>query len=314
MKVSISLIIALAAAAALFIAVVFAFRPKPVWYVDDALANAWARVLKQSAPPFTRIMPWNPASGIPRGIGVCVTSEDIPGINIPPNESTQFPVRRNLLTQNGKRSEVILLALDPWMVFYKHSDPPPGRVRAEAPGYGTMILAGAEQSAIRAWAAQLLQQSPGLFPADQALWEKTKASLVEDHRFQRNAGVYSWAKAVSLLMKEGDAWLYAPLSRIMELPSHQSGLLSARVFPVHSNWTEFGVQASLLWAIPAGPPWMRNSLDQARAWLNDSRTQSLVANEFRWLPAQPDSSPYNPLVRDAQLAWLSSSFLWGSGK
>lgn len=316
-KVSIAMPIVLTAAVAFFIATALAFRPQPVWYVDAALANAWTRVLAQSAPPFTRLRPWKAADGIPPGIGVYLTSEDIPGINIPPGGSSELPsfhVRRNLLTQNEKNSEALLVALDPWMVFYKHSDTPPSRVRSEAPGNGIMILAGAEQSAVRAWAAQLLQQSPGLFPQDYDLWEKTKASLLEDPRFQRNAGVYSWAKAVSLLLQEDEAWLYAPLSRIMELPSHKAGLLSARIFPVNARWTEFGVQASLLWAIPAGPPWMRNSLDKAKAWLHDSRTQTLIAHELHWLPARPDSSPYNPLARDAQLAWLSSSFVWGSGE
>jgi hypothetical protein len=36
----------------------------------------------------------------------------------------------------------------------------------------------------------------------------------------------------------------------------------------------------------------------------------LIAKEYNWLPAHPESSPRNQLYRDAQLAWFGSSLVW----
>jgi hypothetical protein len=310
MKPFIKLCIVLVAAAALSIAAFFLFHPGPVWYVDTSAAGSWARFIRRNQPPFTRIRPWDSTAGIPRGVGFYITQSNIPGLNFPLEQNGEIVIRYDRLSGNGKYNGALLLALDPWMVFSRHSGPPLRRSRAEGPGEGTLILSGAEQSALWAWTAQLAQEGPGNFPSEKNTWENMERSLAEDTRFQRNAASCAWTDALSLLLREDDAWLYAPFSLIMDLPSYRSGLLNARIFPMPSGGGEFGIQASLLWAIPTGPRWQRAALAQAETWLADNETQSLIANEFHLVPARPDAKAGNPLGRDAQLAWLSSSFVW----
>jgi hypothetical protein len=46
------------------------------------------------------------------------------------------------------------------------------------------------------------------------------------------------------------------------------------------------------------------------AWLKDARTQTIIANRLNWIPAHAGGTPFDPVSREAQLAWLSSSFVW----
>jgi hypothetical protein len=315
-----AVILAAAVLAGLIIAVLF--QPKPVWYVEAPLANTWARVLRQGSAPFTKIIAYRPNEGIPRkGLGYCISNADIQTILGRKNETTgetgtggntdlpeQLIIYKQL-SDNREYQGALLLALDPWMVFFKHTSYPLSRVRVEGRGEGILILPGAESDATRAWASQLLQQSPGVYSGRESLRDMERF-LADDPRFQPGSEKSGWSEALSLLMREERSWLYAPLSRIMELPSYRTGQLKAHYFPGHSSWNNFGLQADLVWAIPFGKKGRQKKLDAAETWLRDPKTQTLIANELHWIPADPQGNPYNTLCRDAQLAWLSSSYIW----
>jgi hypothetical protein len=299
-----------AAAALIVIAILcIVFWPRPAWYVQADFAREWGRVLWKIDPPFTRIRIYDGQAGIPkRGLGFCVTKrieEAAEKIVIYPGLSDTGEYQG---TDEYRGARV--LALDPWMVFYRHSGSSLNRSRAEAPGEGTLILPGAEAGALEAWAAQTLQTRPGVFSADADEWTAAIRDLPQDTRFQKGAASYKWAEALSLLLRVENTWLYAPLSRIRELPSHRMGLLAARHFPVKSNWNEFGIQADLLWAVPVGKTGQSKKQEAWAAWLDDPLTQTAIADELRWIPAHPGGTPYNPVSRDTQLAWFSSSFVW----
>ncbi|GHV95280.1 hypothetical protein AGMMS50293_16000 [Spirochaetia bacterium] len=298
-KIVVIIVIVLLFGAGLF----YVLRPRPVWYVEDTLASVWARSLRQSAPPFTRIKTWSPKSGIPKGPGICITRTS------PYNSGVGAGVICfKSLTETREENGALLLALDPWLVFYKHSGNTVSYTRIAAPGEGTLILPGAEPDALWAWTSQLLQQKMGIFADEQKQWDDRYTLIADDPRFQQNSKNCNWTEALSFLLRDGNSWLYAPFSKVMDLPSYRSGLLTARHFPVPQNWNQYGIQASLLWAIPTGAE--SKALAAAEAWLKDPQIQSLIAGEFHWIAAHPQGSPANPLYRDAQLAWLSSSVVW----
>jgi hypothetical protein len=283
---------------------IFMQRPRQTWYVEASLANTWARVLRKSAAPFTRIRVYKESEGLPKNaVGYIVSREGLEagdGVTLYPE-----------LSDVRQYQDSMVLALDPWMVFYKHTGAGLSRNRADSPGEGSLILPGKEAGALQAWTSQFLQEKPGVFPTETELWNMEEETLPLDHRFQQNAADYNWSEALSLLLKEDSAWLYAPLSRVRELPSYRMGLLKAAHFPVRPDWNEFGLQADLLWARPiAAKETQAKKMAAADSWLRNPETQTLIADELHWIPAHPEGKPYNPLSRDAQLAWLSSSYIW----
>jgi hypothetical protein len=156
---------------------------------------------------------------------------------------------------------------------------------------------------------QLLQDPPGIFSAPGEAWNETM--FFRNRRFQQGAATYTWEDAWTLFFREDEAWIYAPLQMVREFPPYQMGLLRAARFPERSNWTEFGLQAELLWAVPfMGKEDHAAALAETTAWLKDAQTQTIIANRLNWIPAHPGGAPFNPVSREAQLAWLSSSFIW----
>jgi hypothetical protein len=301
--------LAAAAVFLLFLGLVFFLRSRPVWYVEAPLASAWARVLRQSSPPFARIKAASLKDG--RRPGFLITSADAAVLSGASDSAYDDRlVRFEGLSGGRECNGALLLALDPWLVFFKHTGSVLRYDRVEAPGEGNLILSGAESDAIWAWTAQLAQHRSGDFTEDQKFWNDAARHITEDPRFQPDAKNCAWPEAFSLLLRDGDAWLYAPLSKVLELPSHRTGMLTARHFPVPRNWNQYGIQAALLWAIPPKKESRHKKLAAAEAWLKDPQTQALIARELNWLPAHPESSPYNPLYRDSQLAWLGSSAVW----
>jgi hypothetical protein len=98
---------------------------------------------------------------------------------------------------------------------------------------------------------------------------------------------------------------------VREFPPYRLGRLRAARFPERKDWTEFGIQAEILWAVPfTGKEEDAASLEEITAWLKDAQTQTIIANRLNWIPAHPGGTPFNPVSREAQLAWISSSFVW----
>jgi hypothetical protein len=206
----------------------------------------------------------------------------------------------------------MVLALDPWMILRRHQNPEPRRDWIDSPEAGEriMLIPGANPEAVRAWQAQLLQEGPGVFSGDPLRWEETRRSLFGNGRFQDGALTYTWVQIWPLLLRDEPAWLYSPVSRARALPPYRMGLLDATRFPEPPGWTEYGLEADILWAFPFGNKKQRQKIKNAGTWLQDPHTQTLIANEIEWIPAHPSGTPYNTIAWEAQIAWLRSSFVW----
>jgi len=106
--------------------------------------------------------------------------------------------------------------------------------------------------------------------------------------------------------------MYVSLSRIRQLPTHETNVLQADIFPGRQNWSSFGFQTDILWAIPYGnEDWKnRERLKPAETWLRSAEFQILLADTMGWLSAHPESPPYNPISGNARIYYLTSSYLW----
>jgi hypothetical protein len=313
-------------------------RPRPAWYVEPALEAPWAELLAKAPapPPFTRLRPYDPATGPGKGrYGVIITTTfpgeaaDAPaaaadsgaaqatdGGASPPEDLPPVRLYPGLYRDRSDYQGAIPLALDPWLVFRKTADPPLSLERVLSGGAGVLILPGAEPEAADAWAAQLLQASPGSFPPDRQAWEAAKQGLFHgNNRFQQGALTYTWYDGWIRLLQEEPAWLYAPLSRTRGLAAYDAGRLDAAVFPIPGDWNTYGLQAELVWAVPVAPEGQEASLEEAsleeaKAWLATAETQGTLAELLGWIPAQSGGVPYDTLAREAQVAWFSSGYIW----
>jgi hypothetical protein len=320
-KIAAGTLALLAAAAAAF--VIARSRPRPAWYVEPGLERQWEELLEKAPapPPFTRLAAYDPQAGIRKGRYGIIIAKDFPegaahSAAPPEAEPWEPPIRLypGLYQDRSGYRGAIPLALDPWLVFRKTADPPLSLERAlgSAGGAGALILPGAENEAVLAWLAQLLQSSPGSFPPEKQAWDDAEQRLVYgNRRFQQGALTYTWFDAWIKLLQDEPAWVYAPLSRIRSLASYDAGRLDAAIFPISGVWIPYGLQAEILWAIPKPPPKGQPALlDEAQAWLSSAETQTVLAGLLGWIPAQAGGTPHDTLAREAQVAWFSSSVIW----
>jgi hypothetical protein len=285
-------------------------RPKGYWFVVEAYAAEWGRILASAEPPppFKAIQVQEEGV-IPGGRGYLI------GTRLPDN-SADTPVRVfQDLFRTREYQGALALALDPWMVFRKHQDHELTRDRVDSSrgGEGQLLLPGSDPAAVWAWTAQFLQNQPGEFPQDSEFWKESQRLLLQSRRFQNGAPTYPWVGIWPILLREEAAWVYAPLSVVRALPPYRMGLLDASRFPEKPEWNRYGLQANILWAIPAGANSSRRSqkdIGKAEQWLRDPLTQTLIANTLGWIPAHPAGTPYNTASWETQLAWLRSSFVW----
>jgi len=296
----------------------FLARPRMLWYVDEDITAAWNRFLRDSDPPVTRfeVRARVGDSPFPRGrFGFIVSTNGPQGEQVPGTPLTIYPNLNRTRTFDGWQ----VLALDPWMVFRRHYIPEPGRAFLNSTGdRGSLLLAGNDPRAVQAWTSQLLQESPGVFRQGEELWRETGATLVRDYPFQSGAFSFAWIQTWPLLFREGESFLYAPLSQARAFAHnarHSAGLLDATTFPEPAGWNSFGLHASLLWARPhygdgRGGERRREGLASTELWLGSAAAQTGIANEFEWIPAHPSGTPYNTISWQSQMAWLRSSYVW----
>jgi hypothetical protein len=307
----------------------FLLRPRPVWYVEESFAASWARVVRDPAVPFKKIAPLPPAGeDRERLYGFLITRNPEPwlrdenpaapretgGTELPELElRAGGPVRvYPWLSQTREWKGALALAADPWIVFYKRDTPVLGWNRAASleGGPGILILPGGDSAAVESWTAQFVQENPGIFPQDPLVWTAAEENLFQGRRFQAGAVTCRWLDVWPLFFRDEPAWVYAPISRIRDLPSYRMGLLEGARFPDRPDWTQFGVQAEVLWAVPVGRAQEGAGLAAAAQWLKAPRTQAEIANTINWVPAHPAGVPFNSLTWEAQLAWITSSFIW----
>jgi hypothetical protein len=298
--------------AAVGIAVGLARKPRYVWYVEEGLESEWRRVVNTAGPPknFQKepviLRAGETAPDTPGGFVITTRRER--GENL----VKVYPRLSFILEHEGAQ----VLALDPWMIFRNHRFPglPRSRIESLAGGSGDLLVPGKDPAAVRAWTARLVQEAPGVFPEDRELWDAAEASLFEGRRFRQGSYSFSWQDVWFFLLGENTAWTYAPLSRVRDLPNYRSSILEASPFPEPGNVNAICLQARILWAVPAGNDQTRKKLEKALDWLKDAETQTRIADEFRWLPANPDGKPYDPLAMSARLAWLTASYVWEAGE
>jgi hypothetical protein len=288
-------------------------RPRLVWYVDADLTANWNRILRQGNAPFARfeVLPNNGA--FPQGrYGFVISRKGPRGSGGEDSPVRVFPN----LAATREYEGWFALALDPWMMLRKHVDPEPTRAYIDSPRgrrpaeTGLLLLPGGEEDAVRAWLSQLLQERPGVFNQDSAIWDEMAETLPISRNFQDGAVTYTWVQLWPQLFREGLSWIYAPVSRTRAFDAYRQGLLDATRFPEPAGWNLYGLQAEVLWARPEGNEKQRKKLASSEKWLKDSRTQTLIANTIEWIPAHPSGTPYNTVFSEAQIAWMRSAFIW----
>jgi hypothetical protein len=286
-------------------------RPRYVWYVEEGLEAAWRRVLNTASPPkgfrpeIVSLKPGDRPPASPGGL-VITTRREAAGAPV-----TLYPRLSFTLEYGGAH----VLALDPWMIFRKHMFPMLTRDRVEsaAGGPGLLLVPGKDDASLRAWTARMVQQSPGVFPPEKEAWEAAEASLFQENRFRQGSAGFNWQDVWFFLLGDDPAWVYAPYSRIRELPNYQSSILEATTFPEPGDENRFGLQARILWAIPAGKAGASSKFGKTLEWLKKGETQTVIADTLKWIPASPDGKPYDPAAMSARLAWLTSSWVWEDG-
>jgi hypothetical protein len=278
------------------------------WYVEEGLEAGWQKVLDEADSPRgfkTALVMVKPGALPPENArGFFITTHRARTAE----KVTVYPRLSFDLEYEGAQ----VLALDPWMIFRDHRQSALSRGRIEAVGEGELLLPGWDEAVFSAWTAQLVRDRAGAFPIDKTVWDNVRAALPRDSRFFRGSATMNWQDVWFFLFMNRPAWVYAPLSRTRELPSFRSSLLEASVFPAGGG---VGLQARILWAVPLGSGRLMARLKEAPLrWLKDPGNQTIIANAFEWLPADPDGEPFNPLAVAAKRAWLTSSFVWEDGE
>jgi hypothetical protein len=291
---------------------ILASRPRYIWYVEEGLESEWRRVINSAGPPgdFKKtpvvLRAGEQAPEKPGGFVITTSREKTD------NPVRVYPRLSFILEHEGAH----VLALDPWMIFRNHEFPALSRLRVEsaAGGSGDLLLPGKDPAAIRAWTARLVQEAPGVFPEDRDPWRAAEAALFDGSRFRQGSRSFTWQDVWYFLFGDEPAWVYAPMSRIRELPNYRSSILAASPFPEPGSVNAITLQAKILWAIPAGNTKTQAKMKRSLEWLKSAETQTIIAGELRWLPANPEGQPYDPAAMSARLAWLTASYVWEDGE
>jgi len=274
-----------------------------IWYVEQGLEDNWARILREAKPPevFAETRGWDGVE-IPSGPGILIATR-------PWKTEGQVAVFPRL-SWELKHEEAITLALDPWMIFRKHTNPQLtyNRAFSEAGGSGLLLIPGRDPSAVKAWTSRFIQEEPGKFPTEKKIWQEQEFNLFNDNRFPLGARGYDWQTVLFRLMGNEPAWLYAPLSVIRRYRDPHKSILEATPFPENSNQTS--LQAEILWALPTGTEKNKEKLINTITWLKNPATQTIIANNLEWIPADPYGEPYDPVSLSSHRVWLTAAWVY----
>jgi hypothetical protein len=295
----------------------FALRPRPAFLVEKAHVTALRAALAGADAPKWRTLEFDPADGPPASggrYGYLITTAAPGGAPTAPagKDAAGPPTVHRDLPRTREAGGAVPLAVDPWLVFRRHTSPVLTRERLETrkKDRGVLLLPGGERDAVWAWAAQELQEKPGEFPRESGLWHDRMDRLPRDGRFQQGALTYTWEDVWPRLFGGEIAWVYAPLSRIQAFPGSRTSPLEGDRFPEREGWNEYGIHARILWAVPFGDGKAREKMKSAADWLGRAETQTVIAGTLKWAPAHRAAKPVNPLALAAQKAWSGSSFVW----
>jgi len=258
-----------------------------IWYVEKGLKDHWARTLREAEPPeiFREIRVWD-GDTIPEGPGILITTN-------------LRQIRENVtvyyrLSYDLQYEEAMVLAVDPWMVFRKHTDPEltADRIFSETGGNGVLLIPGKDPAAVQAWTARLKDNEP-----------------FDTNIFPEGAQTYNWQDVFYRLMGSETAWVYAPLSAIRRYPNFRKSILVAAPFPEQGTNVR-SLQATLLWAIPLGSPEEQEKMGKTIAWLKKPETQTVIADNLDWIPADPYGKPYDPVSLTSHRNWLTAEYIY----
>jgi hypothetical protein len=101
--------------------------------------------------------------------------------------------------------------------------------------------------------------------------------------------------------------VYAPLSAIRRYPHFRKSILVADPFPEHNTRH---LQVTLLWAVPLGSPEEQKKMGKTIAWLKKPETQTVIADNLDWIPADPYGKPYDPVSMTSHRNWLTTKYIY----
>ena len=262
-----------------------------IWYVEKGLENHWVRILRKAEPPvlFREIQVWD-GNGIPEGPGILITTK--------PRQNREKVTTYYRLSYDLQYEGAAVLALDPWMVFRKHTDPVLTVARVYSGGNGSadkagvLLIPGKDPASVRAWAARI-----------------NAKNLFDANFFPDGSQTYSWHDVFHRLMSDETAWVYTPLSAIRRYPHFRKSVLTADPFPESENSRQ-GLQATLLWAVPIGSVKEREKMEQTMTWLKKPETQTVIADTLEWIPADPYGKPYDPVSLISHRSWLTAEYIY----
>ena len=275
-----------------------------VWYVQPEFERAWTRFFRNAKPPvsFKEVREWD-GGEVPEEPGFLITTA--------PFEKKEKVSIYYLLPYEQEYQGAYVLALDPWMVFHKHTNPElrADRVYSERGGSGLLLITGRDSDNVDAWTARFVQQTPGVFPDEEA-WQEMEKNLFRGNRFPQGAQSYNWQDVFFRLMGNEPAWVYAPLSAIRRYQNPRKAILEATAFPERGENNQYSLQANLLWAVPVGSEKEKRKLAPVIKWLKNPATQTAIANILDWIPADPYGIPYDPVSMSAHRNWLTAAYVY----
>jgi len=292
----------------LVVAGIVFFREKSlpnVWYVEQGMEDTWGRILREARPPDPAMetVVWD-GENIPAVPGILITTK--------PWKTGERVTVYPRLSWDLEYQGAIVLALDPWMIFYKQSNPmlTSSRVLSETGGSGLLIIPGSDGNAVRAWTSRLMYSELGAYSSDEQVWWEWEQKLFSGNRFPPSARGYDWHAALFRLMSNEPAWLYAPLSTIRRYRDPRKAILDVAAFPELGSSNQYSLQVKILWALPTGSVNDKEKLAQTIEWLKNPETQTIIADSLEWIPADPYGKPYDPISFSAHRVWLTSPLIY----
>ena len=282
-------------------------KPKPFanWYIQGEYERTWNQVLRGAEPPiaFKEVRVWDEKTPPPEA-GIWITTE-------PWEKQGRVEVYFRLSYDLEYRGAIVL-ALDPWMVFRKHFNPglSENRALSDAGGAGLMLIPGRDPLYVQAWVSRLVQKSPGVF-SEESSWQECEGSLFKGRRFPQGSQSYNLNDVLFRLMGNQEGWLYAPLSAIRNYRNSQKAILEATPFPESPDNSQFSLHANkILWAVLIGSDKEKEKLAGTLTWLKNPKTQTIIADAFEWIPADPYGQPYDPVSLSSHRNWLTANYIY----
>jgi len=303
------LIICAVFAAAVILAVIIpvSAKQKPViWYVDEALEKNWGQILADYNPPSQAniVQVWD---------GITLPQEEGMVISFKPWVETQEIVKVfHRLSWELEHDGAHVLAVDPWMIFNKHTNPPITYERISGSGgRGVILIPGRDIEAVRAWSSRFIQEKPGSFPQGNGIWKTWESKIFDTGLFSPGMRGYDWNAVFFRLMGADQAWLYAPISKIRGYRDPRKSILEASPFPQQGG-IEASMLAKILWALPvkSASGKTQKTINNVLTWLKSPEIQTVIADSMDMIPADPYGTPYDPVSLTTHRLWLTTVWIY----